>query len=406
MNQPLARAAAAASLLALAGGGALAQSSPWYLGVAQAVGHESNVYRLADGSALPAGVKSRSDTFFTTSLVGGLDQPIGRQRLSGSGSLRANRYQHNGQLDNNGWGLNLGLDWSTVERLSGNVTLGSDRSLRRFDPAYSGNSTARNIEDNNLLATTVRLGVVTRLTAEGTLSRRTVRFSDAAYDSSEYNQNAGSLGLRYRLGGATTVGLAWRESRVRYLRGNDPYDRRDLDLSASWNPSALTQLYARVSHSRTDHDQQPGRDFSGVTGELRGSTQASGKLKLSARLSRDTGQSYSTFDLQGLVGATEFNRTSTALRLAADYALSAKITLNASVDHARRDLNRALTDLTLDGRDRVTTLAVGARWTPLRPLLLGCDLSVLQGRAAHGSVVIGRDYDNTGLSCFGQFVLQ
>ncbi len=408
MTRPTARLTAATALALLCSGAALAQSSPYYIGVAQSVTHDSNLYRLGDGAATPASVKSRSDTGYTTSLVAGIDQQWGRQRLSGSGSLRANRFQNNDQLNNNGWGLNLGLDWSTIERLSGNVTLSSDRSLRRFDPAFSGNLTDRNVEDNNLLSGTVRLGVVTRLTAEATLSRRNVRFSAPAYDSSEYNQNTGSVGMRYRLGGATTVGLAWRESRVRYVSGNDPYDRRDIDLTGTWDPSALTKVYARLSQTRTRHEQQAQqqRDFSGVTGELRGSTQATGKLKLNARISRDTGQSYSTFDYQGLVGATEFNRTTDALRLGADYAYSAKVAFTASGEYAKRDLNRALTFLTLDGSDRTTSLAVGARWTPLRAAQLGCDLTRLQGKTAGGNAIVGRNYSSNGLSCFGQFVLQ
>lgn len=400
-----------ATLAALTPTSVLAQSSPYYIGVAQSLAYDSNLYRLGGDTPLPASVKSRSDTSYTTSLVAGIDQTWGRQRLNGSGSLRTSRFTHNDQLNNNGYGLNLGLDWSTVERLSGNLSVNANRSLRRFDPTeQSTGNLARNVEDNHLLSGTVRLGVVTRLTAEATLSRRTVRFSSDAYNGSEYNQGIGSLGLRYRLGGATTVGAAWRQGRVTYVTGTDPYDRRDLDLSANWDPSALTNVYARLSHSRTDHDQQPLRNFSGVTGELRGSTRATGKLKLSTRLSRDTGQSYSTFDFSGFTSAAEFNRTTTALRFGADYDFSAKIAFNASVDHARRNLSSVLGNalVSLDGSDRTNTLALGARWTPIRAAQLGCDLTREQRSASAGSsgVTVGRGYGSTGFSCFGQFVLQ
>lgn len=398
--------AAAGALLALFTATSQAETSPWYLGVAQSIAYDSNLYRLGDGVVLPTSVQSKSDTMSTTSLIAGLDQPWGRQRITGSGALRANRFRENDRLNYNGWELGLGLDWSTIERLSGKLSVNSNRTLRQFDPAFSGNLTERTVEDNNAVTGTVRVGGVTRLSGEATLSRRTVRFSQAAYSGSEYDQNVGSVGLRYRLGGATTVGLGWREARVRYITGTDPYRRRDIDLSASWVPSALTDVYARVSHSRTRHEQRADRDFSGATGELRASTQASGKLKLSARLSRDTGQSYSTFDYQGFVGSTEFNRTTDALRLGADYAFSAKITFDASVEHARRDLNRSLTNLTLDGRSNTTSLSLGARWTPLRAVLTGCNISATQGRTAGGTALIGKDYSSNGLSCFGQFVLQ
>ena len=88
---------------------AWAQSSPYYLGVAQSLGHESNLYRLGDNQVLPAGL-SKSDTVSGTSLVAGVDQKIGRQRVYGSANLRANRYSSNKSLNNDSYGLNLALD--------------------------------------------------------------------------------------------------------------------------------------------------------------------------------------------------------------------------------------------------------------------------------------------------------
>lgn len=406
MPTPLTRLRLACVALAvLATSATLAETSPYYLGVSATLAHDSNLYRLGEG-ALPASVKSRSDTSTTTALVAGVDQTWGRQRLSGSGSLRSSRFSRNEQLNNTGHGLNLALDWATVERLSGTLRISSDRSLRRFDPAYeTAIGLDRNIEDNTLITGTVRLGVVTRLTAEGTLSRRAVRFSADAYKGSEYNEGVGSLGLRYRLGGATTVGLAWRQARVRQVSGNDPYNRRNIDLTGTWDPSALTTVYARVSHSSTEHSRQPQYDFSGFTGELRGSTQVTGKIKLSTRLSRDTGQSYSTVDFSGFTSATEFNRQTTALRLAADYGFSNKISVNANLENARRNLSGTLT--AISGSDRTTTASVGARWLPTRATQLGCDVSREQRSvSSDGITTVGRAYGSTGLSCYGQFVLQ
>ena len=98
----------AAALVLLASPLAMAETSPYYIGVSQAFGHESNLYRVGGNAGLPAGAQSESDTISTTSLVAGIDQTWGRQRLSGSGSLRASRYAKNDQLNNEGYGLNLG----------------------------------------------------------------------------------------------------------------------------------------------------------------------------------------------------------------------------------------------------------------------------------------------------------
>jgi hypothetical protein len=395
-------ASLAAAIGLLAAGSATAQSSPYYIGVAQSLGYESNLYRVGGGVGLPVGAQSKSDTVATTSLVAGVDQTWGRQRLSGSGSLRISRFANNDQLNNEGYGLNLGLDWATVERLSGRLAVSADRSLRGFDPAYQlGQAGERNIEDNNLVSATVRLGVVTRLTGEATASRRSVRYTAAAYTASEYDQTTGSLGLRYRLGGAATVGLAWRQSDYTFISREDPYRRRDIDLTGSWNPSGLTTTYARVSHTRATHERNPQRNFSGATGELRASTQITGKIKLNARLSRELGQGTSTFDFQGLTNATEFNRVVTAARLGADYDFSAKIALTASVEHKRRSFD-STRFVFLTGSDRTSTLNLGARWQPTRAIEVGCSL----GHDSRSVSQVGNPYSNTSASCYGQFILQ
>lgn len=391
----------AAALLVLAPPLVMAQSSPYYIGVSQSLAHESNLYRVGGNVGLPVGAQSESDTIATTSLVAGVDQSWGRQRLNGSASLRASRFSKNDHLNNEGYGLNLGLDWETVARLSGRLGVSADRSLRGYDPAYQGGQAAeRNIEDNNQVNATVRLGGVTRLTGEATLNARQVRYSAQAYAGSEYNQSGGSLGVRYRLGGATTLGLAWRQSHVKYVSRNDPYKRSDIDLTGNWVPSGLTSLYARISHTSTDHSNSPQNDFSGMTAELRGTTQVTGKVKLTTRLSRDLSQGVSTFDFQGQTPSVEFDRVSTALRLSADYNLSAKIALNAGIDHIRRSFEG--TRFAIDGSDRTTSLNLGARWLPTRAIQVGCSLS----HETRSVSQVGNPYSSNGVNCYGQFVLQ
>lgn len=393
-------AVAAASLLC--GADARAQSSPYYIGIAQSLGYESNLYKVGGNQGLPAGAQNKSDTISSTSLVVGVDQTWGRQRLSGSGSLNVNRYASNDQLNYNGHGLNLGLDWATVERLSGRLAVSADRSLRSFDPALQGGQNSeRNVEDNNMVSGTVRVGVVTRLTGEASLSRRSVRYTAAAYDGAEFDQTSGSLGVRYRLGGATTVGLAWRQANYGYITSANDFKRRDVDLTGTWEPSGLTNLYARLSSTRASYDLSTARNFSGATGELRASTQASGKVRLNARLSRDLGQASSTFDFQGLPGATEFNRTGTALRVGADYDLTSKIALNASAQHLQRSFDSTRFAV-LSGSDRTSTLSLGARWLPTRSIQVGCSVS-----HEHRSVsVVGNPYSSSSANCYGQFILQ
>lgn len=406
--------------LACGTGAARAEASPWYLGVSQSFTHDTNLFRVADDVTLAAPY-AKADTVSGTALLGGLDQQWGRQHLGATATVRANRYQHNGHLNNTSYGLNANLDWETVERLSGRISLSSDQSLAQFNRGVGNNQivTLRNVVRSNQLDATARLGTVTRLTLEAGAGYRQVDYSASDYDTRDNRQVYGSLGVRWRASPALQLGSALRLTNGRYPHfpaaggtgGYDPdtYRRTDLDLTANWTPSGATSLSARVSPTQTRFDRDTARNLSGLTGLVRGDWQPGGRLRLSAKLSRDNGQSADVYNLGVLgQGVIDYGRTTTALQLSAAYDLSAKVALNASASQARRSLvdTQLLNGSVLStgaGSDTTTTLALGARWTPLRAVLVGCDLNVDQRRA---SSTLSTAYDSTSLGCYGQLTLQ
>lgn len=410
----------AAALTTLAAGAAMAQSSPYYLGVAQSLGHESNLYRVGDGQVLPAGF-SKSDTVSGTSLVGGVDQTIGRQRVYGSANLRANRYANNKTLDNESYGLNLALDWATVGRLSGTLSAAADQNLAQFNnrAVGAGVETKKNVVRTNQVDAKVRLGVVTKYTLEASLGHRDRSYSAPEYDSAEYRQTSGSLGLRYRPSGALSLGVALRITEASYPKFNqtapgvyesDRLKRQDIDFTATWLPSAVSQFNLRLSPTHTSYDRDTGSDFSGVTGSATWGWQPTGKLKLTTGLSRDTGQSSDAVNLGFFgTGVTDYSRTTSALSLKADYELSAKIALNAGLSYAHRALTNTLSQgsTALDARtgsDNTTVLSLGARWLPTRSLQVGCNASAENRSSSNTALSVG--LSGNSVSCYGQFVLQ
>ena len=64
-----------------------ADPNPYYVGVGQGFTRDSNVYRIPSGP---------SDTYSSTSLFGGFDQPISRQRVFGRAGVSLNRYSGRG----------------------------------------------------------------------------------------------------------------------------------------------------------------------------------------------------------------------------------------------------------------------------------------------------------------------
>ncbi len=205
----------ASSLPLLACVTAAGQPSPYVIGASQSYAQDSNVVRLANDANLPASVVSKTDRIATTALFGSVDQSLGRQRLFASANLRDNRYRYNGAYDNQSFGLAGGLDWSTIERVSGNVILSSNRTLASFDRANGNNApnVVKNIERTDQLSATVRAGVVTRLTLEAGFSHQKQRFSVLG---SRLQQSVATLGLRQRISGGLTVGAGMRLTRGSY----------------------------------------------------------------------------------------------------------------------------------------------------------------------------------------------
>lgn len=403
--------------LLLLTGAAVAQTSPWYVGASQTFTHESNLYRLADGAATPDGV-SKADLISSTALLAGLDQPLGRQRVYGSATLRSSKFRDNKDLDNEGYALRAGLDWETVNRLSGTLEASAERSLARFNTDTElGVQTRRNIEDQTRLLAEARVGVVTAYTAEVSLEHRERRFSAPEYDRRENRQTTGAASLRWRPRGGTMLGIGLRHTAGSYPRfrtnddgGFEPdrYTRNGLDLLGSWESGGATRLDARITLGQTRYDQNDARNISGGTGYVGWTWRSGGRLSLNARLARDIGQDAYFSGSPFVNGVVDTGRTTTTARLTADYAASAKIGLRATVLQARRDLVQtlppsALFPGNLRGRDNTTELSLGATWAPTRSLVFGCDLGH-ERRSASGDLSL--PYSANRVGCYGQVFLR
>jgi hypothetical protein len=413
------RPALFAAALALLPAWALAETSPWYVGVSQAFTHDSNVYRIGQSTVLPAHLQ-RSDSYASTSLLAGLDQPIGRQRLFGNVALRTNRFKDNESLDNESYNALLGADWATVNRLSGTLSAAATQNLARFNPDRDVPTVlSKNTERTQQLDAKVRLGVVTRWTGEASFSWRKVDYSADEYRSREFEQKAVSAGARYAPSNLLSLGAFLRRTEGRYDRyrsltsggfAADRYDRNDLDFTGSWSPSAASTLSGRISLSQTEHSEALRRDFSGATGLVRWQWKPTGKLRVNTSLSRDTGEENTFLDFGSTqtLASESFSRTTTALRLQTDYELTSKIQLGAGAGYSRRSLADTFsfgngTPIPRDGRDATSSYSLNARWLPTRSLQLSCDVSRDRRTASGG---LSDAYSVTIVGCAGQFLLQ
>jgi hypothetical protein len=347
-----------------------AQQSPYYIGASQAFTHDSNLFRLADGATLPVGAVSRSDTISTTSLLAGINQPIGRQRLFGDVAIRHNRFADNDQLDNTGYGVGLGIDWATVNQLSGTVSYTASQTLSSFADGV-GSITEPNKERSQQFLARGRLGGESLLAVEATyiFRKRDYSATTPAAQANEFDQNSLGLGLLYRPSGLLTLGAGVRHTRGSFDAAADDFDRNDLDLTAVWVPTGLSKVAARLSYSKEDHDVTTIRDFSGVTGSLTWEYKPTGKLTFITDLIRDTGAeaSFDGYTFNNTNPAGNNSQITSAARLRAHWDATAKIGVDAGARYARRKLLGG-------GDDKTGTLTLAANYLAMRNIMLGCQL--------------------------------
>jgi hypothetical protein len=374
-----------------------------YGGISQSIGHDSNVFRVRDSD------RKTPDVFFVTSLLAGINAPVGRQRLYADAAVRFTKFQDVNQLDSEGYNLNAGIDWETAGRLSGNVGIVARQSLAEFGVGGAAGSTELNLERAQELRGSVVWGAQQTLGAELAGSTSNLDYSNRLAASQRLQQSSLSAGVRYRPSAQLRLGLGVRQTDGKYpdffTAGPSSFaplefDRQDVDLTAAWVPTGFSSLDARLSSTRQDYTQDPARDFSGVTGELAWTYVPTGRLTFRTSILRDTG-SGATFQQLGTAGSTTVGESSgvaTGLRLNVTYAVTGKINAELGLASTQRDFGGAV-----GGSETLNQYTLGAQWAYSRAMSFGCRYT---GETRSASSALSYDYSSGVALCFGQFVVR
>lgn len=389
---------------------ARAEPNPYYLGISQTFTRDSNLFRTPQAT---------SDTYSSTGLVAGLDQPIGRQRLYADANVRNNRYREQEQLDNVSYGIKAGIDWETVNKLSGTLGLFSNRSLANLSAGLAQPTTTKNLETTDQVLARVQYGTAGLLSVDGGVVWRRLDYSDPSYAGANLEQTSISGGLKVRPSGALTLGASLRATRGEYPDIAIEFDRNDIDLTAVWVPTGLSTLNARLSYGKQENKATGGvaplnveqRDFSGATGFIGWDYKPTGKLSFRTTLSRDTGSETSflriTEDAPNLIAFGDVSKLTTALSVLARYEATAKIVATVGALAQRRTLSDlflptpGISDAT--GRDRFTRAWLGLTWAPTLHWQLGCNVAH-EKRTESGGLVV--PYSANTASCSVQYVIR
>jgi hypothetical protein len=391
--------------------------NPYYLGISQALTHDSNVTRSPGGP---------SDNYSSTSLLGGFDQPIGRQRVFGNATVSANRFQDQDQLNNTSYGISGGLDWQTVADLSGNLNGGVGRFLAA--PAASGvvPGTNRNIGDTKNANAVIRWGGASRFSVEGALGYSEIEYSAPEYVTSNSSTDSGSLGLYYRPGGNLRLGVAGRVTKTDTPQAvlitgtgfqSNSVRSKNLDLIIDYELTGLLSTNARISYTKQTNSGLTSADFSGVTGNISLQYRPTAKTTFNAFASRDVGFNSSLFNTFGIafIGATpvlttvsglsQNNQITNTIGLNIGYAATAKVTANASLRYARARLvttvvTQSASEAVPDTTDILKTAQLGATWAIARNWSANCSVAH-EARDVSGNLSYA--YSANTISCAGQY---
>ncbi len=394
------------SLLAImAAGAGPALADPFSIGVTAGFIRHSNLF-LADGAS-----SSSSDTVLTTGVQAGLDQPIGRQRVYANANLTNSRYQSNDTYNNTSYNLVGGLDWSTVERISGNVQVNTGRSLSQFGQDNTGAVIPKNLIRNDGLSLAARIGVATRLTAEATYAHQQVSNSADVYKPRDSKEDVVGANLKYAFSSALNAGVGFRHTKgslPNYLPSTDAYTRNDIDFTTNYVPTSASTVNARISVSKSKYDQSTQRDISGLTGALSWIWKPTGKTQFTTQVSRDSGsQTNQIRNVSGAYLLDDNSQISTTLQTRVDQDLSAKVKAYAGVGVTKRNtvdvLSSNNTLLSTPGTDRTTFINAGLRWSPTRSIDVGCDIGRNQRSVDTG---VSRSYSDNTVGCNASFTLR
>jgi hypothetical protein len=392
--------------LAACSGAAWSETSPWYIGASQGFTRQSNVFATA--------TNPQSDTISSTGVLGGLDLLLGRQHLFANGTAQTNRHQNFSELNNLSYGFNGGLDWQTIERLSGTFHYTANQALVNYADIQFP-TRIKDVQKTQAASTSVRYGITPEIGIDAGAAHRTVDFS-AAEDKRGFRQNTASLGLRWGGTGLLTLGVGVRVTKNDYplalvvapivqpppapiIPGEyepDRADRKDIDFTGAWLPSGLSRLSGRISITQETHSNAHIPKLSSLTGELSWDYRPTGKLALNASIARDTGSetAFAAAAANFTPLRADNNRVNTVLSLQAKYEATAKILISANL---RRVDGSIVDSIGLSNRTTTNTVALDANYAITRSIDLSCNV---------GYETRAQGYHANSVGCAGRITLR
>ena len=372
--------------LALLSGHASAALEPFTLGASETVQHQTNLNHTESDQV--------SDWISTTEFSAALNQALGRDKLVASAAVDLNRYKRSHTLDSTGYQADAEFDWSTIGDLSG--SLGGSSTRRQYiagetaEPAPGQPSVLQNVKnlqtDNHAFAH-IALGAESRwsIFGGGDVSQR--HYSLDSFSVNEERQWSGNAGTRYETSPDLSFGLNGNFTHGEYpnagvvsgnaiIQGASKFNSRTVSLTSTLQASGNSSLSGNVGYT-TESNQALSTDRKFVSGGLswNWTPPSHFTVKLDLRRSSDSDASAPLVDVStGRANTLNANSINNAAHLEVTYALTAKVSLDASTDYTQRkyaDLKQ-VAGPDVNGATRTARFWLTAHYQPTRLSDVSC----------------------------------
>lgn len=330
--------------------------------------YDDNLFRLPDNDP-----RITSDTIRTEFAGLGFERPVGRQVFSGSVRFSRVDFKNNSDLNYNGKDANLNWKWVLGNHLDGTAGATYSETLNSFNDFHT---TERNIRTSRgaYVDGGWRFHPSWRVRGRASTDKYEYELVEQRYLNRK--EDRGEVGIDYLAASGSTIGLQARRTRGNYpfplqvgaFIDDEGYRQTDLQLKVVWLYSAVTQVQFLGGRARREHTLFAERDSSGTNGHLDVRWQPRVALGFTLSAWRE---------FQPFEGSVASYDMSTGASLQADWALTSKVALKASVRHNKRDFDGFLSGVTLLGKqdDSTNQLSAGVTYNPLPRLTLSATLT-------------------------------
>ncbi|NRR31617.1 outer membrane beta-barrel protein [Oxalobacteraceae bacterium] len=338
-----------------------------YVGVGYS--YDDNLLRQADEATGPRSDSSRQ-------LFAGVEfeRPIGRQRVTASGKLTKVSFNRFDELNYDGKDLAATWFWQLGDHLSGSAGATYNQNLASFSD-FRGTERNLRTQRSEFVDGAWRFHPSWQL--RGRQTRDEFRFDLAQQHYLNRNEDASEAGIDYLAPSGSTIGLQYRRLKGSYPNplifegqvADQGFTQDELKLKVFWKVSGITQLQFLGGRVKRQHTQAQysTRDASGTNGRAIG-------IWMPSQLIRVTGQAWREFTpYEGTNATYSLNK---GLSVAAQYALTSKITLDGQIKQVKRDFATVAAGPGGAVQDSSRNLSLGAQYVVRNNIQLG--LSVFQ----------------------------